>query len=243
MTAGISAIPSARPTPRLSSGAVPILVLAGALTVFAAIRTALLAVAAGSPSNCLAMDIASACGALYFYNLRYSEIPSLLRPLMRGIAGVVLIQVAFDGSTLLYGPAPMLTGANGAFFCLGTAIAIAAGLGGAMAAQLRPAAAVPLRRLPAPAQSCQRRRDFRNRLSQHAGCRRIRRDRGRIHCFPHQPQGSAPSTRMGRYRRVENERGNADLDLGSRRASRQLFHFRLDQDPGRWQRATILAVA
>jgi hypothetical protein len=140
MTAGISALPSATPAPRLSSGAMPVLVLAGALILYAALRFGLLAVAASTPANCLAMDIAATGAAAWFHGLRYAEIPAVLRPLMRGIAGVVLVQVAFDGSTLLYGPAPMLTGANGAFFSLGTAIAIAAGL----AALWRPSFTLPL---------------------------------------------------------------------------------------------------
>ena len=140
MTTGVSAFPSARPTPRLSSGAVPVLVLAGALIVYAALRTILLTIAAGSPLSCLALDIATTAGALYFHALKYDAIPPVLRPLMRGVAGVVLAQVIFDGTTLLYGPTPMLTGANGAFFCLGTMIAIAAGL----AAFWRPSFVLPL---------------------------------------------------------------------------------------------------
>jgi hypothetical protein len=137
---GLSAVSSATTAPRLSSGAMPVLVLAGALILYAALRTALLAIAAGSPVNCLALDVAAVCAACYFHTLRYGEIPAILRPLLRGIAGVVLVQVAFDGSTLLYGPAPMLTGANGAFFGVGTAIAIATGL----AALWRPSFTLPL---------------------------------------------------------------------------------------------------
>jgi hypothetical protein len=140
MMPGLSATPSATTAPRLSSGAMPVLVLAGALILYAALRTALLAVAVSSPVNCLALDVAAICGACYFYTLRYGEIPAILRPLLRGIAGVVLVQVVFDGSTLLYGPAPMITGANGAFFGVGTAIAIVAGL----AALWRPSFALPL---------------------------------------------------------------------------------------------------
>src|ERR1700741_1761360 len=59
---------------------------------------------------------------------------------MRGIACVVLVQIAFDGSTLLYPPEPMLTGANGAFFGLGTGVAIAGGL----IALWRPSFVLPL---------------------------------------------------------------------------------------------------
>ncbi len=140
MTAGISTFPAARPTPRLSSGAMPVLVLAGALAVYGAIRSALLVVAAGSPSSCLALDVAATLGALYFWRLKYAELSPVLRPLLRGIAGVVLVQVVFDGSTLLYGPSPMLIGANGAFFGLGTVIGIAAGL----AALWRPSFVLPL---------------------------------------------------------------------------------------------------
>jgi len=140
MTAGISALPSARPAPRLTSGAMPVLVLAGALVLYAALRYGLLAVAASTPENCLALDIAATGVAAWFHSVRYGEIPPVLRPLMRGIAGVVLIQIAFDGSTLLYGPEPMLTGANGAFFGLGTGLAIAGGL----LALWRPSFVLPL---------------------------------------------------------------------------------------------------
>jgi hypothetical protein len=140
MTAGITSLPSVAPSPRLSSRAVPVLVLAGALAIYAGLRAVLLAISASSPQNCLALDVVVTAGAWYLSSLRYSEIPSLLRPLMRGIAGVVLVQVIFDGSTLLYGPAPMLTGAEGAFFCGGTLIAIATGL----IAMWRPSFTLPL---------------------------------------------------------------------------------------------------
>jgi hypothetical protein len=140
MTAGVTISSSVAPTPRLSRRAVPVLVLAGALITYAVIRTALLAIAASSPENCLALDIVTIAGAWYFSDLKYDAVPTVLRPLMRGIAGIVLVQVVFDGSALLYGPAPMLTGANGAFFGAGTVIAIAAGL----AAIWRPSFALPL---------------------------------------------------------------------------------------------------
>ncbi|MDB5396466.1 MAG: hypothetical protein JWM91_3972 [Rhodospirillales bacterium] len=140
MTTGITILPSVAPAPRLSSHAVPILVLLGALAIYAGLRTALLAIATSSPENCLALDVVAIVGAWTLSDLRYSDIPSLLRPLMRGIAGVVLVQVAFDGSTLLYAPTPMVAGANGAFFCAGTVIAIAAGL----VAMGRPSFTLPL---------------------------------------------------------------------------------------------------
>jgi hypothetical protein len=140
MTAGTTIMPSATPAPRLSSPAVPILVLASTLALYAGLRAVLLTVATSLPENCLVLDVIAFAAAVFLSDLRYDEVAPVLRPLMRGIAGVVLVQVAFDGTTLLYGPTPMLTRANGAFFCIGTAIAIAAGV----AAMWRPAFTLPL---------------------------------------------------------------------------------------------------
>ncbi len=140
MTADFTASSAVARMPRLSSGAVATLMLAGVLALYAALRTALLAIAAGSATTCVALDIVTVATACLFVKLRYADVAPVLRPLVRGIAGVVLVQVIFDGSNLLYGPAPMLTGANGAFFGAGTVIAIAGGL----AALWRPSFVLPL---------------------------------------------------------------------------------------------------
>ncbi len=127
-------------SPRLWNGAAPCMVLAGTLALYAGLHAVLLAVSAGSSADCVVLDAATTAAAVLFAGLRYSEIPAPLLPLMRGIAAVVLVQVAFDTSTLLYGPASMLSGMAGAFFLGGSAIAIAAGF----AALWRPSFVLPL---------------------------------------------------------------------------------------------------
>jgi hypothetical protein len=135
-----AASPLSPPAPRLSQSAAPPVLLAGALILYILIRELSLAVAAGSPLGCLAMDGIGILAALALSGITYPEIPPVLRPLLRGIAGVVLVQIAFDATTLIYGPAPMLTGQAGAFFIFGTAIGVGAGL----ATFWRPSFAVPL---------------------------------------------------------------------------------------------------
>ena len=140
MTAEVAVRPSAGSTPRLSNSMISALILIGAIAVYISVRSALLAIATTTSANCLALDCVALAAAWCLVNVRYSEVAPVLRPLMRGIAGVVLVQVTFDGSTLLYAPAPFLTGVDGAFFCVGTIIAIAAGL----AALWRPSFVLPL---------------------------------------------------------------------------------------------------
>jgi hypothetical protein len=125
---------------RARHAALPGAFLAGALALYAALRALLLAIAGRSPIDCLMLDVAAFAAAGAFAGIRHAEIPALLRPLLRGIAGVVLVQVAFDGTALFYAPAYMTAGAPGVFFEAGSAIGIAAGL----LALWRPSFAVPL---------------------------------------------------------------------------------------------------
>ena len=118
----------------------PLLLLFGSLALYIAARSLLLTAAKGAPLDCLWLDIVSAAGAMFLAKIRYAEIPAALRLLTRGIGAVVLIQVAFDASTLFYAPASMLEGAPGGFYRYGAAIALAAGA----AAMVRPAFLLPL---------------------------------------------------------------------------------------------------
>jgi hypothetical protein len=132
--------PLSRPAPRLSGDLVPPAILLGALILYVLVREASLVIAGGPASGCLATDVAGVLLAAGFAGITYRNIPAVLRPLLRGIAAVVLIQIVFDGTTLIYGPASMLNGSAGGFFVYGTIIGIATGL----AALWRPGFAVPL---------------------------------------------------------------------------------------------------
>jgi len=118
----------------------PLLLLTGSLALYTAARSLLLAVAKGAPLDCLWLDILSLAGAIFLWGIRYGEIPGALRLLARGIGAVVLIQMAFDASTLFYAPASMLEGAPGGFYQYGAAIALFAGV----VAMARPAFLLPL---------------------------------------------------------------------------------------------------
>jgi hypothetical protein len=120
--------------------ALPVMFLAGALALYAVLRTILLTIASRTPIDCLGLDIATFAAACAFVGIRYDELPSLLRPLLRGIAGVVLVQVAFDSAALTYAPAYMISGEPGAFFIGGSAIGVVSGL----LALWRPSFALPL---------------------------------------------------------------------------------------------------
>lgn len=129
-------------TPRLNfrETAVPIALLAGSLVVYAALRTILLSVAANSAQNCLWLDSLACIGAATLSGVRYAEIPAVLRIMARGIGGIVLVQVAFDGLTMLYAPSSLLSDAGGSFFRFGTCLGLAAGI----AALWRPSFLLPL---------------------------------------------------------------------------------------------------
>jgi hypothetical protein len=109
---------------------VPFALLGGALAMFALLRAVLLAVAASTSTNCLVLDVITLAGAALLAGIRYQEIAPFARPLLRGIGGVVLVQVAFDVAALIADPAAMTSGANGAFFAAGGALALIAGIGG-----------------------------------------------------------------------------------------------------------------
>jgi hypothetical protein len=103
----------------------PALLLAGSLALYYAVRSLVVDIGFGSPQECLWLDIMACAGAALLGKVTYREIPEPLRLLARGIGMVVLAQVAFDGSTLFYAPASMSEGAHGAFYRLGTIVALA----------------------------------------------------------------------------------------------------------------------
>src|SRR6185312_462941 len=108
-----SRLPSAQEFP-LRRAVTPFVLLLGALGVFAA--------------------------ACLLAGIRYEEMPTIARPIARGIGGVVLVQVAFDMATLFYGPAWMFDAANRDFFVFGGALGLVAGI----VALRRPSFLVPL---------------------------------------------------------------------------------------------------
>jgi len=125
---------------QLRRAAAPALVLALSLIVYVALRGILLSVANSSPADCLVLDLLVFVAACLTCGIRHDEIAPLLRPLLRGIGGVVLVQVAFDTVTLLYAPSSMVSGTNGLFFVCGAGIALVAGA----LALWRPSFVVPL---------------------------------------------------------------------------------------------------
>ena len=88
------------PDIELRTAVPPLAVLAGALTLYVALRYILIAIAFGSPTGCLVLDVLAFAAAGSLSGVRYGEIPALLHPLLRGIGAVVLVQVAFDGAAL-----------------------------------------------------------------------------------------------------------------------------------------------
>jgi hypothetical protein len=107
----------------------PTLLLAGSLALYYAVRSLVIDIAMGTAEECLWLDIVVCAAAAMVSSVRYADIPEPLRLLGRGIGMVVLVQVAFDGSTLLYAPQSILQGDDGAFYRLGTVLALAAGIG------------------------------------------------------------------------------------------------------------------
>ena len=118
----------------------PTLLLAGSLALYYAVRSLVIDIAFGPALECLWLDVVACAAATLLSQIAYHDIPEPLRLLARGIGMVVLIQMAFDGSTLFYAPASMTTGSEGIFYRFGTLLALAAGLG----AIWRPAFLLPL---------------------------------------------------------------------------------------------------
>lgn len=118
----------------------PALLLAGSLALYYAVRSLVFDIALGSAQECLWLDVMVFAAATLISGVKYGEIPEPLRFLGRGIGMVVLIQVAFDGSTLFYAPQSMVLGTQGIFYHAGTLIGLAAGI----AAFWRPAFLLPL---------------------------------------------------------------------------------------------------
>ena len=118
----------------------PALLLAGSLALYYAIRSLVIDIAFGPALGCLWLDGMACAAAALLSGIAYRDIPEPLRLLARGIGMVVLVQVAFDGSTLFYAPASMTTGGEGIFYRFGTLLALAAGIG----AVWRPAFLLPL---------------------------------------------------------------------------------------------------
>src|SRR6185437_4116505 len=125
---------------RLREAVVPVLALAGALALYVAFRACLIGVAESTAANSLALDIAMFAAACLAVGVLYGEIPAILRPLLRGIAVVVLAQVICDAATLFYGPADIVGGWYARFFVVGGGLAISAGF----LTLWRPSFALPL---------------------------------------------------------------------------------------------------
>lgn len=118
----------------------PALLLAGSLALYYGVRSLVIDIAFGPALGCLWLDVMACAAAALLAGVTYRDIPAPLRLLARGIGMVVLIQVAFDGSTLFYAPASMTAGGDGAFYRVGTLLALAAGIG----AIWRPSYLLPL---------------------------------------------------------------------------------------------------
>lgn len=124
----------------LETMALPGAVLAGSLVIYAVLRGLLLSAVTGPATTCLLTDACAIGIAAAFVGIRYTEVPALLRPLLRGIGAVVLAQVVFDDAALLYGPAATGAGSYGLFFIVGGAGAFAFGVLGLA----RPSFLIPL---------------------------------------------------------------------------------------------------
>lgn len=116
------------------------MVLAIALVLYGVTRTAVLAIAETTPTNCLWLDVIACIAASAMREVRYGEVAVPLRILARGIGATVLVQLAFDASTLFYDQISQLSEADGAFFRVGTGVGLAAGAIGLW----RPAFLLPL---------------------------------------------------------------------------------------------------
>ncbi|TAK99993.1 MAG: hypothetical protein EPO08_14990, partial [Rhodospirillaceae bacterium] len=119
---------SSKAFPRLWEAASPFLILIGSLFVYAAVRSLVLRIADGPPVGCLALEITTLVIAALALKVKYSHIPPLLRVLVRGIGVVLLIQIAFDAATVFFGPVGELPPPYSAFFRVGSAIGLAAGV-------------------------------------------------------------------------------------------------------------------
>src|SRR6185437_3579818 len=97
-----SRLPSAQEFP-LRRAVTPFVLLLGALGVYAGLRAVLIAVAESTAMHCFWLVVVFAAACL-LAGVRYEEMPTIARPIARGIGGVVLVQVAFDMATLFYGP-------------------------------------------------------------------------------------------------------------------------------------------
>src|SRR5512146_1639719 len=106
-----SRLPTAQEFP-LRRAVTPFVLLLGALGVYAGLRAVLIAVAESTAMHCFWLDVVVFAAACLLSGIRYEEMPTIARPLARGIGGVVLVQVAFDMATLFYGPAWMFDAAN-----------------------------------------------------------------------------------------------------------------------------------
>lgn len=129
-----------RGRPSLETIVVPGAVLLGSLAVYATLRALLLLASARSPTACLIADAAALGIAALFYEVRYSDVPGLLRPLLRGIGAVVLAQVVFDDTALSYASTSVVAGPPRVFFVAGGIAAVAAGVAGL----IRPSFLIPL---------------------------------------------------------------------------------------------------
>jgi len=134
-----SRLPSAQEFP-LRRAVTPFVLLLGALGVYAGLRAVLIAVAESTAMDCFWLDVVVFAAACLLAGIRYEEMPTIARPIARGIGGVVLVQVAFDMATLFYGPAWMFDAANRDFFVFGGALGLVAGI----VALRRPSFLVPL---------------------------------------------------------------------------------------------------
>lgn len=128
MIAGVTHRINGAPDSRVRDAALPFFALLAALAVYAALRAILLATAQSTAVNCLLLDILVFAGAVALAGLRYTDMPRLLHPMLRGIGLVVLFQAAFDGIGLLHGPADFIRGSNGLFFDGGAVLAVVSGL-------------------------------------------------------------------------------------------------------------------
>jgi len=124
----------------LRDSSLPFVVLVGSLALYVGARALLLTVAKEDPAACLWLELLTAAAAFFLRDVRYREVPEPLRLLARGIGAVVLIQVAFDASTLVYAPASMRQGSDGIFYVDGMLLAAILGI----AAMARPAFLLPL---------------------------------------------------------------------------------------------------
>lgn len=125
---------------KLREDTLPISALAGVLATYAALRYAVYTTAGYSGQASLTLEAFTVAAAAAVSSIRYGDIATPLRILMRGIAIVVLIQLAFDTSTFLYLPDMLMAGSQGVLFRVNAMIGLAAGV----VAIWRPSFVVPL---------------------------------------------------------------------------------------------------